>query len=459
MPIAALTAAATVGGALINKSASDKASKAATGAATENNQLEREIYTQQRSDLLPYVQGGYPAVSALQHYLGLDRPASAPRSFAPASSALSHETQGQYRDRGTGTGTQAVYPDKTGMVRDPASVGPYDLRSVGGPAGRVPNDYASSDTFQLSTPANGQPQGAAAGGQGGGVDWMQYLQDNPDALANYNEIHASGRTDQLANDPVAFAQYHYQSDGSRRTLPTLPAATAAQDGQGDAPEDPQYGPAVADRPTFKRPDVGAGPSAPDFSSDAFMRSPSYKWGMDEGMRSLNAAAGAGKMLQSGDAGREAIKFGQNYAGTKYNEWVNQQLSEYNALRDQYNTNRNVDNTNFETDRGYGTGAYESDRGYNTTRYDTKVSDLFRLAGLGSGTAATLGGFGSNYAGAVSSNNNSAASATGNAAIAGANSTNGMIGNALSAYTMYRGLNGGGGLPSNGLPGSNTQYRI
>lgn len=71
----------------------------------------------------------------------------------------------------------------------------------------------------------GLSSGTSSGGTPGAQDWMTYLQQNPDAMANFQQLQASGRTDPLATDPIAFAQYHWASDGSRRPVPTFAAAS------------------------------------------------------------------------------------------------------------------------------------------------------------------------------------------------------------------------------------------
>lgn len=69
----------------------------------------------------------------------------------------------------------------------------------------------------------------------------------------------------------------------------------------------------------------------------------------------------------------------------------------------------------------------------------------------------LTGAGTNYANQVSNNNNSAATAAGAAAIAGANSTNSLIGQALGAYALSRGQSsyGGGGSGGSGFNPANA----
>lgn len=64
--------------------------------------------------------------------------------------------------------------------------------------------------------------------------------------------------------------------------------------------------------------------------------------------------------------------------------------------------------------------------------------------IGAGAAGNLAGVGANFAGAVGANNNSAASATGNAALAGAYNTNQAIGQGVGAFTNLLGSSFGGG---------------
>lgn len=68
---ALIIGATTVGGALISSNASHQASKAAATAATNNNALQREIYSQNTSNLQPWMQRGNQAGAAQSALLGL----------------------------------------------------------------------------------------------------------------------------------------------------------------------------------------------------------------------------------------------------------------------------------------------------------------------------------------------------------------------------------------------------
>ncbi len=80
-------------------------------------------------------------------------------------------------------------------------------------------------------------------------------------------------------------------------------------------------------------------------------------------------------------------------------------------------------------------------------YGTGLADTYGQQYVGNlegevntGVSATnaLAGEGQNYANAVCSNNNSAASATGNAAIAGGNAFTGILNTAVNAFNATRG---------------------
>ena len=121
------------------------------------------------------------------------------------------KTQAEAANRATDTQLQMY-----GQTRDDLS-GYRDLGAA-----------ASSAYARLLGINDNQPGGYGASSSGGGragqPDWMAYLNANPDAMANFQQLQASGRTDSLATDPIAFAQHHYTADGSRRAIPTFAEA-------------------------------------------------------------------------------------------------------------------------------------------------------------------------------------------------------------------------------------------
>jgi hypothetical protein len=468
------TAAAIIGSAVLGAGAtmlaSSNASKAAKGAAdTEYQATQANIAENRRqfdaiqANNAPFRDIGVSAIGALGSSFGLPGygPAPSMTNRPVASTPVPNAggllmTQGQYTDRGTGVGTQAIYPDKTGMVRDPASVGPTDLRSLGGPAGQVPDNYASSDSFRLGTPPAGGS--ATGGGPGGSVDWMKYLQDNPDALANYNDIHASGRTDALANDPIAFAQFHWQDDGARRPLP-MTAATAPQGGGATGPSAP---PGYNDPTspggymTGPRPDPGSAPArtpygALDIGLGSYQKSPYYDFVQSEGLKGLDHVASSMGGLMSGARVKAAERFNNNLASTDYTDWRNYTTGQYNIDRGRADNQYTQDLGQYDADRARSDGLYADDRAFTTGRYDTRNNQLMSLAGFGSASTNATNNAAQSFAQSDAQARMAGATAQGNGQIQGANALTSGINNLVTtgAYlggrlmsnpTSYYGVN-------------------
>lgn len=68
-----------------------------------------------------------------------------------------------------------------------------------------------------------------------------------------------------------------------------------------------------------------------------------------------------------------------------------------------------------------------------------LNNLGGLSGQGLTAGSAIAGVGQNYGSQVSANNNSAATNVGNAAIAGANSTNALLGQGVSSLLLNKGL--------------------
>lgn len=320
-----------------------------------------------------------------------------------------------------------------------------------------------SDGGMTTVGQNGAVTTNALAGQqpAGQTDWAAYLQQNPDALANFQELQASGRTDALATDPIAFAQNHYQTDGARRPLPTMQSAAPAPQQSGPAPAN--YGGDYAP-PTYERPGQPSAPGMPDLTLASYTKSPNYDFQMSEGQRNLNSRAAAGGLLNSGAAVRDAIGYGSNLALGDYNNWRNNQLGQWQLQLGQYNTDRNVLNDNFNQDRGFGYTTYADQRDTGYGRFDTQTNDLFRLSGQGLAGAGLVAGANSNTTANLINGNNNQASTSANAALAGAANTNNLINSGLNAVGYYYGnkssptATGGGYAPQTSY-GPINPYRV
>lgn len=93
-------------------------------------------------------------------------------------------------------------------------------------------------------------------------------------------------------------------------------------GDGNVLSTGQYGQAVPFQSQEALPQ-GRNALSPAQSPTDWLRStPGYQFNLDEGMRSLNTGLASRGQLFSGDAGREAIRYGQNYGDRIYGDQYN-----------------------------------------------------------------------------------------------------------------------------------------
>lgn len=125
-----------------------------------------------------------------------------------------------------------------------------------------------------------------------------------------NSASASSAADKQADSASASnATQQYMYDTTRKdNLPALEARNASLakmrsllgiDGTGSAAK------------------LGGSPTAAQVQAE-----PGYQFGMDQGQKALNRQASARGMLNSGNALLGAQRYGQDYAGTKYNDAFN-----------------------------------------------------------------------------------------------------------------------------------------
>lgn len=117
--------------------------------------------------------------------------------------------------------------------------------------------------------------------------------------------------------------------------------------------------------------------------------PGYQFGMTQGQNALNAQNASTGGAQSGAAMKAAARYGQDYAGTKfndaYNRWSNNRSNVYNMLSGQSAVGQNSANNTASAGNAYATGGG---------------------AAIGAGGAAAASG----YMGAANSYNNAIGSA-------------------------------------------------
>lgn len=143
-------------------------------------------------------------------------------------------------------------------------------------------------------------------------------------------------------------------------------------GMGDPQVQPQMTGNAMNPAGTPSPATGTGNALSGY--DAFKASTGYQTGLDEGMRSLNTKLASGGRLFAGDAGRAAVRYGQQYADTFAGDYL---------------------------------------------------SRLMQGTQVGTGAANALAGVGTSYANAVGNNNNTALNAQANANQATGNALGGL----------------------------------
>jgi hypothetical protein len=380
------TAAAILGAAVIGggvaMSASSKASKAASDATAANNLIAQQNRDQITGLISPYMPAAYGAQSEIANLLKVGNAGYSP--------------QPTYGDNGTPT---------TG----PTALAPNVLAGQGGQSGQPVPDYDA------------------------------YLAARPDVASYAAEAVKQG----IYKTPQEAAAAQYAQWGAGAGNAPIPTKTQAVDPTTGGTI---YGPSVAPQQTYTRPDTANAPALPDISFTNYTQSPYYDWLTKTGQRNLDANFGAKGLLGSGAAAKEAIQFGQDTAGAGAQQWVQNQLGLYDRAASQSNIDAARSDARFDSDRAFGYGQGLDTRNYDTSRFDTKVNNLFALSNQGLSAAGALAGAGTNYANQVTANNNSQASVTGNAAIAGSNSVNNLLGTALNAYGYFNGAGAGASKP-------------
>jgi len=291
------------------------------------------------------------------------------------------------------------------------------------------------------------------------MDGRAYVRGNADVLEAYNQ---PGVREAWGGDEDAYGEAHYGSSGRDE---------GREMGYEPGPLDEwSERPTGSPRPDFgEAPDFGAAPDASSYFT-GYEPTEQYRNELERTTRGLNAKAGMGGGYFSGGRGLALQENADRLYQADYGNWWNRQntlyqtaLGQFNTQKaaglGQYNATRNFLNSNYDVDTSRGDARFDTDRGYATGRQDQQTQNLFGLAGMGANAAGAQAGAGQNYANNVSANNNSAASATGNAAIYGANSVNNLLGQGIQAYGLYKGGQAYGGSPQNILSGRTPEYSL
>lgn len=315
----------------------------------------------------------------------------------------------------------------------------------------------------LATQGVSSAAGAAGGATAGAPDLAAYRANDPGVEAEFNKVRAtadpnSPQWQALGLDSLDnWTATHSQRTG--RPMPTVqtqaaptPAPAQAAGGNALTGADPGTFGNTAN-PSYTQPTAYQAPPEFSFSVDSFKDNPAYKFAQEEGLGSVQAGAFAGGYGQSGAAMKAILDRGQKTAYQFY-------APERDFAFNQYTDSRNFGRASYDTDRAFGRQTYENDRNYLTDRYDTQTGNLFNMMNVGQSAASQTANAGQNYANNVTGLVQGNAANQGNAAIAGANSMNSLLGAGVNAYAYGNALRGGYSTPG-AVPGytaGNTGYR-
>lgn len=388
--VAAIGAFAAVGGSLISANAAGNAADQQAQSAADSSAAQERAAQQMRQDLAPWTNQGTSANNLLGYYLGLN-PGGATGGAAPAASspALSYD-----------------------QIRQEL-IGQYTT-SKPGTAARLPSRY-----------------------------WSQADVENaglsPQEIGDLN----SGTGDYLYGQGSSSTvdEQRLEAAIQARLAQQTAAQQQAQQAQAAAAIDPKYGSLLQGYRNGAEFDSGP---AFSFTGENLASDPGYKFGLDQGLQGIDRAQASRGNFLSGAAIKEATRYNEDYAGTKFNDAFNRASSTYgtnlNRRQNEWNTNQAAYNTNRNTIYSFLTG--QSTIGQNSAaRVGTNNQQV--AANVGANTTAA-------------GNANAAATvASGNALVNGINTAannynslnsaagwNQTLANSGGGYSGYTGYVGG-----------------
>jgi hypothetical protein len=430
MPWALAAAAVTAGAGLLGANAANKAGKDALNA--QNQATDKQIAAQEaaRAQITqlqqPFINSGYGALSQLAARYGYGAPSQSPTVANPYAAQTS--------------GPQRLPPegDPSGLQREYAGGGPNPFAPQTRSSPSAPTDVRQSGPTPNPAYVGGVPQTTPGtpGVAAGTPDIQAYLAQNPDVAQRAQQGVASGEIGPSGQwkTPEEWAAYHYQNTGQAegRQMPTSAGSPGTPETSQLAPADAELSQAIGQRPTFKTPDYGASPDASSyFGADKFHTDPGYEFSLAQRLRGGNASFGARGLLKSSAAIKGLADYAGGMADQQYGNWWNRQNTLLSEDRNQFNTDRSANYNIFSNDRTFANNNYTDNRDYATNRYDTTANNLFRVVGLGTGAAASIGGADTNYA-------NNAAKIYGNQ---GANAANAAYARGATNSQLYGNLGG------------------
>lgn len=385
MSVAWVGAGIAAVGTVSQMSASSNAASAQQGGSDAANQAAIIAQAQMRNDLAPWTQAGGAAQSRLNQYLGLGGVGSSGRTSMGLSTGLtpdqvrqqllSRYTRQSSSNGGSGAPAAPTYRTGAEAVAALGAQGAHDY---------FQNQATSRSRAQILGQA---PEGAAwrqgNGQDGDGTHGDEWYMPSQGAQAPGSTIDEEGLQ-------AAIDKYYQEQDAQNRA----------------AEADPTYGSLLR---AYRNGEEFS------FTGDDLQNDPGYKFGLDQGTQGIERGQAARGNFLSGAAMKELNRFNQDYAGTKFDNAYNRNLSTWNTNLGAYNQNRN-----------------------------TIYSFLTGQSQMGQNSAAQVGASGNQTAATVGGNLTGAANAAAAGEVAGSNALVSGLNTAVNGFRSNNSLNSAAG---------------
>lgn len=296
--VAAGVAAAGLAGAAISADGAKSAANAQSDASQQSQMMQAMAAAQQRADLAPWTQAGGAAQSRLNQYLGIGGVGSSGVTSMGLATGLSpdqvrQQLLSQYTRQNTAAGNSTPqYANGAAAVAALGEAGAakyFQDQAANASGGR---DLGLATSIRLSNGIDGYnlDSGPALGGGG------------PGSTVDEEGLNA------------AIQKYYAEQDAQNKALAA----------------DPTYGSLL--RPYRNGEEFS-------FTGENLASDPGYQFGLNQGTQGIERAQAARGNFLSGAAIKEATRFNEDYAGTKFNDAFNRASSTWNTNLNAYDNNR------------------------------------------------------------------------------------------------------------------------
>jgi hypothetical protein len=390
--VAAIGAVAGVAGAAMSASGARSAANTQSAASDRATMLQMQAAAQQRQDLAPWTSAGGAAQSRLNQYMGIGGVGSSGVTSMGLGTGLSpDQVRQQLMSRYTKNGVSGGSPGGLNLPPPSSPADAYNqMLQYGNYASTHPSGGVGSD---------GQPFGP---GQGPGYwepDSSGVGMDNAGKSQRWvSTAGQQGNTSTVDEEGLnaAIAKYYEEQNAQNAALQN----------------DPTYGSLL--RAYRNGEEFDPGPAF-SFKGENLASDPGYQFGLNQGTQGIDRGQASRGNFLSGAAMKELARFNEDYAGTKFNDAFNRNLTTHNtnlgARQQAWNTNLN---------------AYDNNR-------SRVYSFLTGVSGMGQASAAGVASGNQQAASNIGSNMLGSANAQAAGQVAGGNALQSGINSAVNSY--------------------------